>query len=448
MASAQALLRPLERHGIRLGLDAFQALLHRLGNPHLRFPSVLVAGTNGKGSCAAFLASALGAAGYRAGLYTSPHLEEIGERVRIDGRAAADGDLAAALQEVLDAARPEPTWFEAVTATALLLFARSGVDVAILEVGLGGRLDATNAADSLVSVIAPIAMDHEKHLGSTLGAIAREKAGVLRAGRSAAVWVAEPPVRAALEQHAEALGARLRRLPDEARLEPATAGPSGLPRASLVTSRSPYMLECPLAGAHQLGNLALAVVAAEELAVEGFSRLTPEAVEKGARGCRWPGRLEEVILPDGRRVLLDGAHNPAAAACLATHLESRPEPWDLLFGALEDKDAGAMLGALTPEAGRVILTSPPGHRSHLPARLATLLPGSETIVEETLETALDRALGRDGPLLVITGSLYLVGAARQELRRRYGIPQAAVDIAIWQRTLPAEQRAPASPSAG
>jgi dihydrofolate synthase / folylpolyglutamate synthase len=432
--SPEDLLRPLERRGVRLELEPFRALLRRLGEPQRGFPSVLVAGTNGKGSCAALLAAALGGAGYRTGLYTSPHLEQARERVRVDGRAVSETALVAAVERVLKAAPEEPTWFEAATAAAFVILADQAVEIGVVEVGLGGRLDATNVVEPTVSVITPVALDHQDLLGQTLAAIAAEKAGVLRAGRAAVAWTASEPVRLVLEREAASLGARLRQLPAAVRWQ-LTHREGHAPRLELVVSGGGrHLLEPPLAGEHQLENLALAVVAAEELARAGFTRLDAPAVARGIRTCRWPGRLEEVLLPGGKIVLLDAAHNADGAARLASHLLSSAPCYDLLFGALADKDAAAMLRQVAPAADRVVLTAPPSPRARSPRQLASGLPSARLVIADEPTAALEQALAGASPVLVVTGSLFLVGSVRRELYRRFGAPEPAAEVAVWERS--------------
>jgi len=442
--AAAAALHGLERFGVHLGLDHVRRLLAALGDPQSGLPAVLVAGTNGKGSTAALLAAAGAAAGYRTGLYTSPHLEEVEERVRIDGEridGAALGDLV--LETIAGAERslPEPpTYFEALTAAALLHFRRREVDLAVLEVGLGGRLDATNAADSALSVIAPVSLEHREVLGETLAAIAREKAGVMRPGRATVAWAADPAVAAALAAAADAAGAELVRADREVRIESATPLPGrpwGGQRIVLATPAGRRDLTVPLLGPHQAVNAALAARAAELLAVRGWPRLDPSALTAAAARWRWPARLEAVELPPGapcRRVLLDAAHNPAAAATLAAFLADPPAPFPalpaLLFGILADKDAAAMLAALVPRAGRLVLTTPPSPRARPPESLLPLLPArppAEVVPDPA--AALDRALAAasdaGADTLVVCGSIYLVGAIRGLLRERFGVPDPA-----------------------
>ena len=432
-APTAAALGALERFGVRLGLETIRRLLSALGEPQRRFPAVLVAGTNGKGSTSALLASMLGAAGYRTGLYTSPHLEDVEERCRIDG-VAVDGErLGAAVEAVLAAAQASlpspPTYFEALTAAAFLLFAEDGLDLAVLEVGLGGRLDATNAAEPLLSVIAPIAFDHREHLGSTLDAIAREKAGILRAGRPAVVWQEAPEAAATVRAVAAHLGTPLRFANlDTTELRAAPNGLAGQ-RVRLRGRELDGELELGLLGAHQARNLALAAAAGVELRHLGFTGLDWAALERGARRCRWPGRLEPVALAGGRTVLLDGAHNPAGVAEVEAFLAQWGEPVDLLFGALADKEVGAMLPPLAARADRIVLTRPDSPRALAPADLRALLGGRAAEVEEDPAASLGRALRAERPLLVC-GSLFLIGAVRRALRERFGVPPPA-SAPLW-----------------
>jgi dihydrofolate synthase / folylpolyglutamate synthase len=435
-AGADAILARLEPLGMRLTLEPFRRLLAKLGDPQRGLPAVLVAGTNGKGSTAALLAAIGCAAGYRTGLYTSPHLEEPRERIRVDAIALATLELDGLLEAVVDAAGDElPTPFEALTAAALLEFAEDGVELAVLEVGLGGRLDATNVVEPLLSVITPIAFDHQAELGATLAAIAAEKAGVLRAQRPAIAWGEEPESSAALRAAAEACGATLDFGVEEAEVVAARADGLAGQTVVLRTAGAQHRLRVALAGHHQLRNVALAVLAAERLAAGGFDGIDGDAIARGVGGCRWPGRLEAVALPDGPTVLLDGAHNPAGSVALAEHLVNLATPFDLVFGALADKDVASMAAALAPAARRVWLAPPDSPRALPLAALAALpaLAGATPAsgVVEAFERALGAAAVDRAPLLVVTGSLYLVGEARRLLREHYGVPLAAADVATW-----------------
>jgi dihydrofolate synthase/folylpolyglutamate synthase len=441
-ATAAEILGRLESSGIRLGLDRLGRLLARLGHPEGHGPSVLIAGTNGKGSTSALLAAMAVAAGYRTGLYTSPHLETVEERLRIDGRAVPAerlGDLLARVVAAsLDEGRDEepgdlPTYFEALTAAAFLWFAEEEVELAVLEVGLGGRLDATNLADPALSLITPISFDHQEYLGDTLAAIAREKAGILRRGRPALAWIEEPEPAEAVREVATEVGADLRFASSEVRIERIEVDP-GRPgqRVRLATPTGPYDLALGLSGAHQAKNLGLAVRAAEVLAGIGFARLDSSAIAHGAAACRWPGRLEEVDISrggEGRRVLLDAAHNPGGAETLAAFLSGDARPIDLLFGVLADKDARGILSTLAPHVRRFVFTAPASPRAQDPATLAALLPPrtpeAEVYVEPDPDAALDWALALGGETLVACGSIFLIGEVRRMLRERFGVPAPA-----------------------
>jgi dihydrofolate synthase/folylpolyglutamate synthase len=432
IASADDTLARLEPLGMRLSLDPFRALLAALGSPERGLAAVLVAGTNGKGSTAALLAGIATAAGYRTGLYTSPHLEEPRERIRIDGMALATLELDRLLAEVVDAARESPpTPFEALTAAALVAFAEDGVDLAVLEVGLGGRLDATNAVEPLLSIVTPIALDHQAVLGETLGAIAAEKAGIFRAGRTALAWGDELEAVAALESAATASGARLELASETVEIVAGEADGLGSQRVTLRTPDAEHTLRLALAGRHQRRNLALAVLAAERLAPLGYPTIDADAIRRGVSGCRWPGRLEPVALPSGATVLLDGAHNAAGAQALAEHLATLATPWDLVFGTLADKDTAAMAAALVPAARRVFLAPPDSPRARPLGELLGIPALASAIPTSGVGAALDRALGGDARLVVVAGSLYLVGEARGCLRERFGVPARAADVPTW-----------------
>ncbi|HEX5719975.1 MAG TPA: folylpolyglutamate synthase/dihydrofolate synthase family protein [Thermoanaerobaculia bacterium] len=388
-------------------MESVRQLLAGLGNPQLHYRTVLVAGSNGKGSTSALLAAMASAAGLRTGLYTSPHLESVEERLRIDGRAIDSEELGALLERIVEAT--SPTYFEAVTAAAFLWFSERQVDLAVMEVGMGGRLDATNVCEPELSLITSISLEHREHLGDTLAAIAREKAGTFRPGRPALVWLEDPEPSAAVRTVAAELGTDLRFAP-----ELVTIRKDGQ-RVRLTTPGGEHDLELALPGAHQARNLALAVLAAEELGIG------PEAIAEGARSCRWPGRLERVDLPGDRQVLLDAAHNPEGAAALAAFLD---DPADLLFGALGDKDVAEMLVPLAKHARRIILTTPASDRARPPEELAELLPGRDVEIVPDLGQALELAL-QPGVRLVVCGSIYLIGEVRKRLRERFGVPAPA-----------------------
>jgi dihydrofolate synthase / folylpolyglutamate synthase len=418
------LLSPLEKFGIVLDLEAPRRLMAALGEPQHRSPVVLIAGTNGKGSTSALLAAIAQAAGYRTGLFTSPHLETVEERIRLNGVAIAAEALAAHLARVLEAAPAPPTYFEALTAAGFLAFA--DVDLAVIEVGLGGRLDATNVAEPVLSVITSIGWDHQEYLGNSLTAIAREKAGILRSGRPAVSWIEEPEPAAVIAEIAREIGAAYEEAPGTVQIFAVEPLDWSGQRVRLATPVREYDLHLALLGAHQAQNLGLAVRAAETLAALGFDRIDADAIERGVAACRWPGRMEMIEVLPGRRVLLDGAHNPAGAATLASFLADLPDRIDLLFGVLANKDATEMLALLVPHVRRAVLTAPPGHRSRDPRELAALFPPEVPVsIEPDPEAALERALGLGGELLVVCGSLYLLGEIRPALRRRFGRPEPA-----------------------
>ena len=427
--AAEALAR-LELFGINFGLERTARLLAELGEPQRGLPAVLVAGTNGKGSVAALLEAIAREAGYRTGLYTSPHLEEVEERLQIGGRAVAGERLGArvlaaiaAAERVLDG---PPTYFEALTAAAFAELADAGVELAVLEVGLGGRLDATNLADPMLSLITPIALEHRAWLGDTAAAIAREKAGILRRGRPAIAWGGDREADEALAAAAAEIGAELtfgERTAAIERVEP--LGWQG--QRLILDTRARHELVTPLLGAHQATNVAHAVLAAEALAGRGLPRIDAAAIARGVSRVRWPGRLEPVNLPPGagpRRVLLDAGHNPHAAAAVAAFLDvlaARGEgPVDLLLGLLADKQAEAIVPPLAARTRRVTLTLPPHSRGRDPRDLLPLAPGAT--IESDLPTALDHALAAAPDTLLVTGSFYLVGATRRYLRERFGVP--------------------------
>ena len=419
----ETLLSRLENLGIKLGLERSRTLLAAMGDPQRRFPAVLVAGTNGKGSTSALLAAMARAAGYRTGHYTSPHLEAVEERLQVDGRRIAPGRFSVLLAEIIALAErgtgSPPTYFEAVTLAAFRWFAEEKVDLAVIEVGLGGRLDATNLCDPILSLITPIGFDHMEYLGTTLAAIAREKAGILRSARPAVVWIEEPEAAESVREAAAEIGADLRFASREVRIEAVEAEGWTGQRVRLATPVRSYDLEIALLGAHQAKNLGLAVRAAEALAELEFDRLGPQAIAEGAAACRWPGRLEPIDLPGGRRLLLDAAHNPDGAAALAQFLAGLGRPVDLLFGVLADKDYAGMLNALSPYARTIVLTTPASPRAKNPQELAELLGDRDgVIVEPDPDRALDRALGLGEETLVACGSIFLIGEVRRAVRER------------------------------
>lgn len=393
-------LMATQTRGVQPGLERMKRLLAALGDPQERLRCLHVAGTNGKGSVCAIAESVLRAAGIRAGLYTSPHLVDFAERIRIGGLNASAGDIDAGINRLREATAgwgegEEPTFFELVTALAFDLFDRDGCEVVVLETGLGGRLDATNTAPKLACAITPIGLDHMEWLGSTLGKIAHEKAGILRPGVPAVIAPQESEALEALVGEAAAIGAPLR------------------------TVEAPVDASLPLglAGAHQRWNAAVALA----LLREGGFTPSGEAVAEGLASVSWPGRFQRLV-HGGRKLVLDGAHNVHAARRLAAawREEYGARRCTLIFGALADKDPSALLGELLPLAGEVVLVPVDSPRTTDPATLAGVVSAAKIPVHtvHTLSQALETVFGGrkiagqspESPVL-LAGSLFLVGEA-------------------------------------
>ncbi len=420
-SATERALAPLGSRGLRLGTRSTRALLAARGNADHRVPLVAVAGTNGKGSTAALLSAISLAAGYRTGLFVSPALRHPWEHVFLDGRAADDLVLATKIDEIIPHSEHlQPgvlTAFEALVVAAIELFAEAELDLAILEAGLGGARDAINATEPMLSIITTVGGDHRALIGPTRGDIAREKAGVLRAGRPAVVgWLGnmEPVVREIAIESGTAV-----RFASEVILDRRTTRNGLRPqRVTFTTDRHAYDLQLPLLGDHQADNVALASLASELLADNGFPRITPDVVALGVPRCRWLGRLEAVSQTSGRTVLLDSAHNTHAAAALARFLKTLDQPYDLIFGVLRDKDAEAMLAHLAPGARHVALVAPGGPRSWDPTSwLASHDSQPGFSVSPDLAAAL-QSNPTSSRLLVVSGSLYLIG----QVRRALGLP--------------------------
>ncbi|MGE5413867.1 MAG: bifunctional folylpolyglutamate synthase/dihydrofolate synthase [Syntrophomonadaceae bacterium] len=412
-----ARLESLGQRGMRLGLAAIDAVCERLGRPERRVPAVLVAGTNGKGSAAATLASIAHAAGRRVGLYTSPHLESVTERLRVGRDDIAADALDAELGAIFGAADRAPavplTYFEAMTAAAFTHFARLGLDLAVLEVGLGGRFDATNVAPAILSIVTSISLDHVEDLGGTVGAIAFEKAGVFRAGRPVLVASRLPEALGVFRDAADRVGATLHRLDEEVAIETEESGLGGT-RFRLATPERRYVVSTPLPGAHQAENAAAAVRAAELLAPA--LRMPPDAIVRGAAEVRWPGRLER-FERRGRAILLDGCHNAGGAEALARFLKETGLRPDLVFGAMGDKDIESMGAALGPVVRRVRMVPAASSRAASPEELLRrFAPRGEARASSSVADALEELLrGASGESIIVAGSLYLVGEARSLL---------------------------------
>ncbi len=432
-AEATEFLFSLRRFGWRPGLETIQHLLGLLGNPQDKVPSLHVAGTNGKGSTAAMLCAILQAAGLRTALYTSPHLLSFTERIRVDGAPMPEGEVSqltshlrelcqgqfaqSAGPEVPPAGLPYPTFFEMTTAMAFLYFARQAVEASVIEVGLGGRLDATNVLTPRVSVVTNIALEHQEYLGRTVAEIAAEKAGIIKPG---------VPVVTGCQDQALAVIGRIA-AERQAPLTPVWGRYTWRIQESTLEgqrfdlegpARRYASLWIPLAGRHQVENAVTAVATCEALERRGI-HLDETAVRRGLEATHWPGRLQ--WMPGRPRILLDGAHNPAGVQALAAFLEEHRPALNrliLLFGVLRDKDWEAMLERLGPLADQTILTRPPSERGADPHELVTAdrhCARIEIVREPGEALARARQIARPDDTILVTGSLYTVAAALRAL---------------------------------
>ncbi len=407
-------------------LEEFERFLARLESPHRRLPTVVVAGTKGKGSTAAMIASIAQASGLKTGLYTSPHLCSIRERIQVNGEMISEDAFAALVAELLphleatglEASRRYRTFFEILTAMALLHFTTVGVDLAVLEVGLGGRLDATNVATPLVSVITPISLDHTELLGNTIPLIAREKAGIVKPRGLVVVAPQPPEALDVIRDVCRAQGARLVDVEREVRWQPIHWSWEGSVFDLEGPVRSYPHLEIPLAGPHQILNAATAATTVEQLEAQGL-QLSVEGIYGGLRGVRWEGRLETV----GRQpwTVLDGAHNRDSARRVREALAAcfHYRRLILVLGISANKDLEGIVQELAPLAAVTIATRAEVPRAATPQRVAELAAtwSAHVIVEEETRDALARACAEAGEedLILVTGSLYLVGDAKRLL---------------------------------
>jgi len=429
IALGRELARPQQARVEKFGLTNIATLVDVLGHPERASPSVHIAGTNGKGSTAAMLESILRLSGFHTGLYTSPHLERINERVRIDGGEVSDEMFAAAwtrveavIESLLATGKlaAHPTYFECITALSFVAFGEAGVNFAVYEVGLGGRLDATNVLEPAVAVITSIDFDHESFLGYSIPEIAAEKAGIIKPGAWVASSVERPQARAVIANRCREVGARLLEVDDIWRVE-ATGAREGCYRAVARSTEASIVLEPSLAGHFQIRNALVAATAARLLAERGF-RLTDESIEHGIRSARWPGRLER--LQERPTVYLDGAHNPSGANQLLAFWKDnlRGRRILLVYGAMRDKAVDEIAGLLFPQADVVILTQPLQPRAISAPLLGEMtghLAKSFLVVPDPVD-ALEHALSiasRDD-VIFATGSLYLVGDLRSYWSKR------------------------------
>ena len=397
---------------IRFGLEAINELLSRMGNPQNSFHSVLIAGTNGKGSTAAMLASILQQAGLKVGLYTSPHLIDIRERIVINGIKISRKDLGGLIAEIKDHTVQSVTYFECLTAAAFLYFSRRKVDIAVLEVGLGGRLDATNICQPLVSVITNIALEHTAYLGKTLEAIAREKAGIIKKNGVCVTAATQKKVIDVFTEVSHKQDARLIRLGIDFKMK--------VHRDETISyegqNRKINRLTVPLRGAHQLSNAALALAVIEVLEKKGY-RIDDPAIQKGLAQTRWEARLE--ILRYDPLFLLDGSHNPAGIASLCRVLKKdfSGRRLILIFSALADKDYRRMLAKIAPLAYRIFLPPLATKRAMQPQVLAAFVNslGYPALLSESVTASIRQSLQCAGEkdLICACGSLYLAGEVKQ-----------------------------------
>jgi dihydrofolate synthase/folylpolyglutamate synthase len=420
MRAPRAFLASLEQIGIKLGLEQIHRLLTALHHPESEYPSVVVAGTNGKGSVTAMLERGLRAAGYRTGRYTSPHLVQLEERFALDGVDVGSEELDAVLARVIracDALPAPPSFFEATTAAALELFRDAAVDIALLEVGLGGRLDATNAVDAVASVITSIDFDHQQFLGDTIEAIAWEKAGVIKPGTFCVLGANPAPVQETVARRCREVGAEL--IDAASDTSALIAMQNGRARVELRTPARGYEpLTLGLRGRHQVMNAVTAVRTLEELDRHGLFQIPASAIRAALEDVRWPGRLELVEI-DGHPVLIDGAHNAAGATALAAFLrETWPVPLPIVLGVMRDKDVPAVAAPLVAVAARVVCTAASSPRA-LPAEdLAAIIRPCARDIDISACDDPRRAIAmaaESGVPVVVAGSLYLAGAVRSHL---------------------------------
>lgn len=412
---------------MKLGLANIEPLLAALGNPQRKFASIQIAGTNGKGSTAAILDSICHAANIKRGLYTSPHLVSITERIRINGKEISRDTFARLTETVRETAaklfaggelETLPTFFEHLTAIALLAFRERDVKLAIIETGLGGGRDATAAARAQIVALTPIAMDHQEHLGNTLREIAFEKAAIIRPGTRAIIGPQAPEVLEVIMRQCDAAGVKPSQVDGIAQMAGATEdGRLEITFKANQKRHGPVVLG--LRGRHQIANVSIAIGLVEELKAQGFE-ISPAGIKAGIETAEHPGRLE--ILERQPRILFDCAHNPAAARALRDYLdEFITAPVTLVFGAMRDKDNSEMLATIAPRASNLVLTTFANERAasleSLSNALPSDLPSKKITLAGSAEAALREAFARTEPhgIICITGSLYLVGEVKRLL---------------------------------
>jgi len=417
---AVSYLYSLQKHGIKLGLDTMTALVGRLGMPQARYRTLHIAGTNGKGSTAAMTAAMVQAGGHRVGLYTSPHLVEFGERIRVNGRMIPESEIARLTQLVKEVSEPDlsPTFFEFTTAMAFQYFAESQIDVAVLEVGLGGRFDATNVVAPLACTITTIALDHQQYLGSTLESVAFEKAGIIKPNVPVILGRLPDEARDTIERIAVERDAPVFRLGRDFQVEGET--PARFKYSGFDVRYDD--LSCPLLGAHQLENCACALSLVESARRDRLAIQEP-AIREGFRTVQWEGRLE--IVARDPLTVLDGAHNPAAARALADYLRTfrLSNPMSrviLVLAMMRDKDHHGFVKCFKGLVDEIVVTQADLKRSATADELLPLV--GETWPRARTNTRVSGALGdarhlaRPQDLICVTGSLMLVGEVKASLR--------------------------------
>jgi dihydrofolate synthase/folylpolyglutamate synthase len=427
VADPLSYLLGLDQFGIKFDLDNIGAIVDELGHPERAFQSVHIAGTNGKGSVTAMIDAALRSAGYRSARYTSPHLTDISERFVVAGQPVDHDALVRAIADVHDAIdralrsgriAVQPTFFEVSTATAFEVFRSARVETAVIEVGMGGRLDATNVITPLAAAVTSIAFDHEQYLGTTLSEIAGEKAGIIKPGVPVIVGDMPREAERRIADVAAERGAPLLRARDGVSLEELAASVDG-PVINLQTPVHDYgTLSIGLRGAHQISNAIVAVRVLETLRSRGVE-VPAHAITAGLAKPDWPGRLDLRRLGDGREVLLDAAHNPAGAAALASYVQHWfSDPVPLVFAVMRDKDIDDMLRTLLPVVSAVIVTTASTRRSANPdelvSRVHAIFPALPAVSAPTPGAALDEAWRRSRRIIA-AGSVFLVGDVLKEI---------------------------------
>jgi dihydrofolate synthase / folylpolyglutamate synthase len=424
-AAALEQLYGLERFGIKLGLENIRTLLSLVGNPHEGLKTVHVTGTNGKGSVCAYIASVLQQAGHRTGLYTSPHLVRFNERIQVDGVPISDEDLLRLWNGIQPAMRTmdgeravnRPTFFEVTTALAFQYFRERAVDVASIEVGMGGRFDATNVLESRVAVVARVGLEHTEHLGRTVDRIAREKAGIIKP--TSRVVTVEQEALPVIEARCRELGVPLTVVGRDVTVERTSQDLSGQ-RLRVRGGFGDLAVTTPLLGSFQLENVGLAVASLTELRETGID-VPDAAIVSGLAATRWPARFQ--VVRRNPLVVVDGAHNgPAAAALASAYAEIFPEKKCILVtGILADKDLASIAASLGPLAGRVIACRPKSYRAYHPEEVASAFRAyAPTEVVPSVPDAIARALAQatKEDLVLVTGSIYTAGEALEHLGAR------------------------------